>query len=153
MMQVRVWLQDMKFGFFAETGYDIRPISRTIQVGVNDTLIHQYRENRSAWVHGAGKYFTLASDATGIEYGFYAGLYGMLSFPTYRGISESPPARYSLIPSAGLFMKGKMAGIKAGAERYTFGTLNEGRWKMNITLYLRMPFKKSTYEFKEIGYE
>lgn len=153
MMQARVWWQEMKFGFFAETGYDIRPTTRTIQVGVNDTLIHQYRENRSAWVHGAGKYFNLARDATGIEYGFYAGLYGMLSFPTYRGISESPPARYSLVPSAGLFLRGKMAGIKAGTERYTFGTLNEGKWKMNITLYLRIAYKKSTYEIKEIGYE
>jgi ankyrin repeat protein len=153
MMQVRVWWQDRKFGFFAETGYDIRPTLRTIQVGVNDTLIHQYRESRSAWIHGAGKYFTLAKDAKGIEYGFYGGLYGMLSFATYRGISEAPPVKYSLVPSAGLFMQGKMAGLKAGTERYTFGTLQEGRWKVNITLYARIPYKQRPYEIKEVGYE
>ena len=153
MMQARVWWLDRKFGFFAETGYDIRPTSRTIQVGINDTLIHQYRENRSAWIHGAGKYFTLAKDGTGIEYGFYAGLYGMLSFATYRGISEPPPVKYKLVPSAGLFMRGKMAGLKAGTERYTFGTLQEGRWKVNITLYARIPYNQRPYELKEVGYE
>ena len=153
MMQARVWWQDLKFGFFAETGYDVRPILRTVQVDVNDTLIHQYRESRSAWTHGAGKYFTLVRDDAGLEYGFYAGLYGMLSFPAYKGIGDRPPVKYNLVPSGGLFLRGDMAGIKAGAERYTFGTLHEGRWKMNITLYIRINYKQSTYETKEIGYE
>jgi len=153
MMQARVWWQDQKYGFFAETGYDIRIINQTRQVEINDTLIHQYRESRSAWTSGLGKYFTLATDPMGTDYGFYTGLYGMLSFPKYRGIADRPPAEFNLIPSAGLYLKGKMAGMKAGLERYTFGTLYEGKWKMNITIYLRIPYNNSSYEYKEIRYE
>ncbi len=152
MMQVRMWLLDRKFGYFIETGVDFRPTLRTIQVEQNDTLIHQYREQRWIWTHGVGRYLTLIRDASGVEYGFYAGLYGMLSFPHYLGISERPGVEYNLVPSGGLFFRGKMAGLKAGAERYTFGTLLEGKWKANITLYLRIPVKQSTYEFKEISY-
>jgi ankyrin repeat protein len=152
MMQARIWWQDRKFGLFAETGYDIQPVIRTVQLEVNDTLIHQYRENRSAWMLGAGKYFPLARDGAGLEYGLYAGLYGMLSFPSYRGFSERPPAQYDLVPSAGFFLRGRMAGLKAGTERYYFGTLHEGKWKMNITLYVRINYKESVYEKKEIWY-
>ena len=152
MMQVRMWLQDLKFGYFIETGVDFRPIIRIVQVEQNDTLIHQYREQRWIWTHGAGRYFTLVSDGSGVEYGFYGALYGMLSFPHYLGISERPGVEYNLVPSAGLFFRGEMAGVKAGAERYRFGTLLEGRWKANITLFIRIPVKQSTYEFKEIAY-
>ncbi len=153
MMQGRIWWQDQKFGYFAESGYDVRTILRTRQVEINDTLIHQYRESRSAWTSGVGKYFTLLTDPTGIDYGFYTGLYGMLSFPRYRGIANRPPAEFNLIPSAGLFLKGSMAGMKAGIERYTFGTIYEGKWKMNITLFVRIPYNNTDYEFKEIRYE
>ncbi len=152
MMQFRIWLQDRKFGFFIETGYDVRPVTRTIQVELNDTLIHQYREKRSAWTHGIGKYFTLYRSAAGMEYGCYAALYGMLSVPKYRGIAEKSPAEYNLIPSAGLFLSSRFAGMKTGIERYTFGTLYEGSWKMNITLYIRIRHPGSTYETKEISY-
>ncbi len=110
MLQGRFWWQDRKFGFFAETGFDARVITQFTQVQINDTLIHQYRENRSAWTLGAGKYFTLVTDPSGIDYGFYAALYGMLSFPKYRGISERPPPSYNLMPSAGLFLKGPCGG-------------------------------------------
>ena len=153
MMQARIWWQDRKFGFFAESGYDIRIITRTRQVEINDTLIHQYRESRSAWTSGVGKYFTLASDPSGIEYGFYGGIYGMVSFPKYRGFAEGPPAEFNLIPSAGLFFRGQKAGMKAGLERYTFGTLDEGKWKMNISIYVRIPYNNSAYEYKEISYD
>jgi len=153
MMQGRIWWMDQKFGFFAETGFDIRPVIRTVQVEINDTLIHQYRETRSAWTHGAGKYFTLIRAPMGIEFGVYAGIYGMLSFPKRRGISENPGAEYNVLPSAGLFLRGKVAGIKAGTERYIFGIVNEGPWKTNITIFLRIPYNNSTYEYKEIGYE
>jgi ankyrin repeat protein len=152
MMQVRVWVQDRRFGFFAETGYDVRPTRRTVQVSVNDSLIHQYRERRSAWIHGIGKYFSLVSDGSGLRFGPYAGLYGMLSFPSYNGIGDRPPVEYNLIPAAGLFFTGKMAGIKTGIERYTFGTIDEGRWKMNITLYLLIQSRPTSYEPKEISY-
>ncbi|MEN8155344.1 MAG: ankyrin repeat domain-containing protein [Bacteroidota bacterium] len=152
MMQVRLWLMDRKFGYFIETGVDFRPAYRIVQVEQNDTLIHQYREQRFIWTHGVGRYFTLIMDNSGVEYGFYGALYGMLSFPSYRGISEHPGVNYSLVPSAGLFFRGEMAGMKVGAERYRFGTLLEGRWKANITLFLRIPVKQSSYEFKEISY-
>ncbi|MFO7669912.1 MAG: ankyrin repeat domain-containing protein [Bacteroidales bacterium] len=153
IMQGRVWWQDRKFGFFAETGIDTRLITQKIQVEINDTLIHQYRENRTAWTLGAGKYFTLVTDASGLEYGFYGAIYGMLSFPKYKGISERQPPSYNLMPSAGLFLRGRLAGMKAGAERYTFGTLNEGPWKINITLFIRILYKSNAYEYKEIRYE
>ncbi len=153
ILQGRVSLQDRKFGFFAETGYDVRLITQIVQVEINDTLIHQYRENRSAWTLGVGKYFTLATDPSGIEYGFYGAIYGMLSFPKYRGISERPPPSINLMPSAGFFMKGQKAGMKAGAERYTFGTLLERPWKINISIFFTIPFKSNAYEYKEIRYE
>jgi ankyrin repeat protein len=152
MMQVRLWWQDMKYGFFVETGYDFRPTLRTVQVDVTDTLVHQYRENRSAWAHGVGKFFTMARDKSSIEYGFYAGLHGLLSFASYRGIGDRPPPTYHLVPSAGVFMRGKIAGLKAGTERYTFGTIHESPWKINITLFVRMPYKNRNYEIKEITF-
>jgi ankyrin repeat protein len=152
MMQGRIWWQDRRYGFFIETGYDVRPFTWTIQVQENDTLVYQYRENRSAWIHGAGKYFTIGNDKTNFDYGFYAGIYGMLSFPKYSGIADRPPAEYNLIPSAGIFFRGELAGIKAGIERYGFGTLHEGNWKATIVLYARFHYKKSSYEYKEFGY-
>jgi hypothetical protein len=54
--------------------------------------------------------------------------------------------------SAGLYLKGDLAGIKAGAERYTFGTLYEGAWKINITLFIRINTRKFNYAGKEIIY-
>jgi hypothetical protein len=151
-MQNRVALVDRKFGFFAETGCDFRPIPRKVQVEQDEYLVHQYREQRIVWAHGAGKYFTLLKDESGMEYGFYAGLTGMLSFPRYRGISDHPPVSYDLVPSAGAFMKGNWAAIKVGTERYHFGTLHESAWKMNITLFVSFRTKHSYYDYKEIQY-
>ena len=153
ILQGRIWLQDRKFGYFAETGYDVRVILKKVQVDINDTLIHQYRENRSAWTLGAGKYFTLHTDQSGTDYGFYAALYGMLSFPKYRGISERPPASYNLMPSAGFFLRGSWAGMKVGVERYTFGTLLEDPWKFNLTLFISFRNKSNAFQYKEIRYE
>lgn len=152
-LQGRISLNDSRFGFFAETGYDARVITQIVQVQQNDTLIHQYRENRSAWTLGAGKYFNLTTDQSGITYGLYAALYGMLSFPTYRGIGGRPPPSYDLMPSFGLFMKGRLVGLKAGAERYTFGTLLEEPWKINITLFITFSRKSNAYSYKEISYD
>lgn len=153
MMQVRTALVDRKNGFFAETGIDFRPIYKKVQVEQDDLLIQQFREFRWTWTLGAGKYFTLIRDHTGFEYGAYAALYGMLSMPRYRGVENSPVANFSLAPAAGLFMQGDIAGIKAGAERYTFGTLYEKAWKVNITIYIRIITHKSKDIRKEIRYE
>lgn len=153
ILQGRITLRDRKFGFFAETGFDARVITQITQVQINDTLIHQYRENRYIWTLGLGKYFTLVTDPNGTDYGFYGALYGLLSFPTYRGISERPPPSYKLMPSFGFFMRSSWAGLKAGAERYTFGTLLEEPWKINITIFFSIPLKSKTYKYKEIGYE
>jgi hypothetical protein len=49
-------------------------------------------------------------------------------------------------------MRGKIAGLKAGTERYTFGTIHESPWKINITLFFRMPYKNRNYEIKEITF-
>ena len=152
MMQVRASLVDRKHGFFVETGFDFRPIYRKVQIEVDDNLIHQYREVRWVWTHGAGKYFTLFHDYSGFEYGAYGGIYGMLSFPGYRGITDFQKVHYSMALSAGLYMKGDIAGLKAGAERYTYGTLLEGAWKVNITLFIRIVKNPNEKIWKEINY-
>lgn len=152
MMQIRVSWVDSKFGFFAFTGFDFRPVYRKVQVAENSSLIYQYRESRWTWAHGAGKFFRFIQDNSGIDYGVYGELYGLLSFPKYRGFQENPPLRYNLVPAAGVYMSGKIAGIKAGAERYHFGTLHEGPWKMNITLFIRISYKTSDNVYKEIEY-
>ena len=152
MMQVRLSLVDRKFGFFAETGIDFRPIIRKVQLEIDDSLIHQYRESRWVWTLGGGKNFAFLHGQSGMEYGAYGGLYGMLSFPNYRGITDHQKTKLSLALSAGLYMKKNMAGIKAGAERYTYGTLLEGAWKINITLFLRIITQRNTNVQKEITY-
>jgi len=152
MMQTRISWVDRKFGFFIETGFDFRPYSQMVQVDVNDTLIHQYRENRTAWAHGGGKYFRIIKDKTGIEYGAYAEVYGLLSFPRHRGLQENPPVKYNLVPSAGFYMKGKLAGLKFGTERYSFGTIYEKRWKINITLFVRISYRSTENGYKDIQY-
>lgn len=151
MMQIRFSVVDRKFGFFAETGIDFRPVIRKVQIEIDDELIHQYRESRWAWTLGGGKNFPFLHDKSGMEYGAYGGLYGMLSFPSYNGISDHQKVKYSLALSAGLYMKKNLAGIKAGAERYTYGTLLEGAWKINITLFLSIK-QKNTNVRKEITY-
>lgn len=152
MMQVRVSWVDDKYGFFAETGIDFRPTIRKVQIRKEDYLIHQYRESRWVWTHGAGKNFKLARDKSNIEYGLYAGIYGMLSMPDYRGTSNNPKFHYSLALSGGVYLKGRYAGIKAGPERYTYGTLLEEPWKTNITLFVRIVYKKGTHVYKDIQY-
>jgi len=152
MMQVRASLVDRKFGFFIETGVDFRPIYRKVQVQVEDLLIHQYRELRWVWAHGVGKEFRFTRDNSGKEYGAYGGVYGMLSMPRWRGLSDHPAANYSLALAGGLYLKGNWAGIKAGAERYTFGTLLEEPWKINISLFLNIIHHKTKNVYKEIRY-
>ncbi len=152
MMQIRLSVVDRKFGYFAETGIDFRPLIRKVQLEIDDQLIHQYRESRWAWTLGGGKNFTFLHDKSGMEYGAYGGLYGMLSFPSYKGISEHQLTHFSLALSAGLYMKKNLAGMKAGAERYTYGTLLEGAWKINITIFLRIIKQKNNNVQKEITY-
>jgi len=152
MMQIRFSIVDRKFGFFVESGIDFRPLIRKVQLEIDDELIHQYRESRWAWTLGGGKNFPFLQDKSGMEYGAYGGLYGMLSFPSYKGISEHKKSKYSLALSAGLYMKKNLAGIKAGAERYTYGTLLEGAWKINITLFLSITKQRNTNVQKEITY-
>jgi ankyrin repeat protein len=142
LMQVRAGWMERKHGFFGETGFDFRPVYRKVQVEGGDQTLYQYREFRWTWAHGIG-----------IEYGVYGALYGMLSFGSYRGLDSTPPPHYSLAPSMGLYMQGRIAGMKAGAERYQFGTLYEKPWKINITLYVRIHYRKPEQLFKEIAYE
>jgi ankyrin repeat protein len=152
MMQVRFLLVDQKYGFFAESGVDFRPILKKVQLEIDENLVHQYRETRWAWTLGGGKNFKFLRDQGGLEYGTYGGVYGMLSIPDYRGVSDYQKVKFSLALSAGLYLKGDIAGIKAGVERYTFGTLLEGPWKINITLFLRIINKKDENLWKEITY-
>jgi ankyrin repeat protein len=152
LMQVRASWVDRKFGFFAETGFDFRPVYRKIQIEDSNSLIYQYREIRWIWAHGIGKYFRLLQDNSGMGYGAYAAVYGFLSFPRYRGIQENPSAQYNLVPSAGIYMGGKIAGIKAGVERYHFGTLHENPWKMNITIFISISYQSSEHVYKDIQY-
>jgi ankyrin repeat protein len=151
-MQARISWVDRKFGYFAETGFDIRPIPLKVQVAANDSTLFQYRENRPSWAHGLGRYIRVIRDNSGMEYGFYGSVSGLLSFPRYRGIDTRPAVRYTPIPSAGLYLRGRPAGMKAGVERYSFGTLHESPWKFNITIFLRIPYDQTAYEYKEIQY-
>ncbi|MGW8314855.1 MAG: ankyrin repeat domain-containing protein [Bacteroidales bacterium] len=153
MMQVRFTLMDRKYGFFAETGFDFRPVYRKVQVEGEDPYIYQYREFRGSWTHGAGKQFRLLNGPTGVEYGLYGALYGMLSFGSYKGLEKGSGAHYSLVPALGAYMQGRLAGLKAGTEYYRYGTLHEKPWKFNITLYLRIPFRNPVSIDKEIVYE
>jgi len=152
IMQVRVSWVDRKFGFFAETGFDFRPVYRKVQVAEDNSLIYQYREIRWIWAHGVGKYFRLLQDNKGMNYGAYGAVYGFLSFPRYKGIQENPPLEYNLVPSAGFYMSGKIAGIKAGVERYHFGTLYENPWKINITIFISISYQSSNHVYKDIQY-
>jgi hypothetical protein len=152
MMQVRFLVVDQKFGFFGETGVDFRPILKKVQVEIDDELIHQYRETRWVWTLGGGKNFSLIKDGSGLQYGAYGGVYSMLSMPDYRGVNDYQKVRFSLALSAGLYLRGDIAGIKAGAERYQYGTLLEGPWKINITLFVRIISKKNEKLWKEIRY-
>jgi ankyrin repeat protein len=152
MMQVRATWLDSKFGYFMETGFDFRPVYRKVQVTGEDHRIYQYRESRWIWALGAGKCFRFLRDNNGFEYGAYGGLYSMLSRPKYRGIKDHPSVHFTVLPTAGLYMKGKIVGIKAGVERYQFGTLHENPWKMNITLFFRISTQRATHEYKEIQY-
>lgn len=152
MMQVRFLVVDQKFGFFGETGVDFRPILKKVQVEIDDELIHQYRETRWVWTLGGGKNFSLIKDGSGLQYGAYGGVYSMLSMPDYRGVNDYRKVRFSLALSAGLYLRGDIAGIKAGAERYQYGTLLEGPWKINITLFVRIISKKNEKLWKEIRY-
>ena len=152
MLQVRVLVVDQKFGFFGETGVDFRPILQKVQLEIEDGLIHQYRETRWVWTLGGGKNFSFRRDRSGLEYGAYGGLYSMLSMPDYKGISDYQKVKFALAFSGGLYLRGDIAGIKAGAERYSYGTLLEGPWKINITLYLRIIRKKNANTWKEITY-
>ncbi|RLD27234.1 MAG: hypothetical protein DRI70_04720, partial [Bacteroidetes bacterium] len=151
-MQVRVALVDRKFGFFAETGFDFRIVYRKVQVVENNSLIYQYREYRWAWAHGVGRYFKLLKDGSNIDYGLYAGLNGLLSVANYRGTENGPPLQYDLVPNAGVYMSGRIAGLKVGAERYQFGTLYENPWKMNITLFVRISNQTTDNVYKNIQY-
>jgi hypothetical protein len=76
----------------------------------------------------------------------------MLSMPNYKGISDHQKVNFSLALSTGLYMKGDIAGIKAGVDRYTFGTLLEEPWKINITIFLRIKTRKNADVWKEITY-
>lgn len=153
MMQVRVTWLDSKFGLYVETGYDFRPVYRKVQLEGEDQVIYQYREYRWAWSHGAGKLFRLYRDPAGINYGLYAGLHGMLSSGSYRGLDTRAKIHYSLAPSAGFYMSGRFGGLKAGTERYMYGTMHEKPWKIHLTLFIRIPTRKSVNLNKEIVYE
>ncbi len=153
LMQARFSLTDRKFGYFAETGFDWRPFYRKVQLTGEDPFTYQYREFRWVWTHGAGKYFRLLRDHSGVEYGIYGALYGMLSSGDYRGWKKGPGAHYSLVPAAGAYMQGRWAGLKAGTERYRFGTLHERAWKINITMYVRLTVRNPPPVYKAIIYE
>lgn len=152
MMQVRgAWI-DRRYGFYAETGVDWRPILQTVQIRENDTLIYQYRESRTGWSHGIGKKFALRSENTAMEYGFYGSITGLLSFPVHKGLEERPPVQYNLIPAAGIYCRWRFAGMKMGMERYNFKSIYEKSWKFNIALYLRFSYDNFRRDYKEINY-
>ena len=112
MMQVRFLIVDQKFGFFGESGVDFRPLLKKVQVEIDDELIHQYRETRWVWTLGGGKNFSFFKDGSGLQYGAYGGVYSMLSMPGYRGVNDYQKVRFSLALSAGLYLRGDIAGCR-----------------------------------------
>ncbi len=152
LMQFRLAWVDSKHGYFIESGFDFRPTPRTVQVEISEDLIHQYREHRRGWTLGLGKNFLLYADQQGLSYGTFLALNGFLSFPRYRGIADGPGPNYTIMPEAGIYLRGNLAGLKASLSPYQFGTLHEPWLKWNLGLIFRIPYKQARYEEKEIFY-
>jgi len=152
LMSFRGALTDSKYGFYAETGIDYRPVLLKIRTEVNDTLF-QFRERRIGWSHGVGKYFKLHETKNGRTISAYTSVTGLLSFPKYAGSAKDPGAVYSLIPSAGIALKGQYLGIRAGADWYNFrNTLDKGL-KFNLSVFFRIAYPEVHYDRKEITWE
>ncbi len=153
LMQFRVGIEDIKNGYYFETGFDSRPFQLRVQTYVNDTLF-QFREKRSGWSHTAGKYFEFfESSSTGLKLSAYGALTGFLSFSDYQGTSNDPAIDYRLIPSVGMAVKGNYVGFKAGADWYRYPNLLDRGLKWNISLIFRVKYPKMQYDRKEINWE
>ncbi len=152
LMQFRAALVDSKYGYFAETGMDYRPVMKKIQTEQRDTVF-QYRERRLGWSHGIGKFFTLYESPSHLKLCLYGSLTGYLSFPRYSGTGNEPAAEYDLIPSAGACVMWNYVGIKTGAEYYSFGTIGEQAMKFNISVFFRIAKPGMHYDRKEIYWE
>lgn len=152
LMSFRGSLTDTRHGYFIETGIDYRPILLKIQTEVNDTLF-QFRERRIGWSHGVGKYFKLHETANGSVFSAFVAANGYLSFPTYAGSAKDPGAVYDIIPSAGLSVKGRYLGVRAGAEYYNFDNKLDKGLKFNLSVFFRISYPEVHYDRKEINWE
>lgn len=151
MVQIRLALLDHKRNYFFESGIDFSPFYTKVEERESELLSYQYREIRFAWAHGVGKYFRVISVKTA-DFGFYAGLYGMLSIPARRGFEGLQKPHYSLAPAGGVYVDGEYLGLKMGAEAYRFGTELENTIKMNVCLYLKINKADKYDPRKEISY-
>ncbi|MCA1746324.1 MAG: ankyrin repeat domain-containing protein, partial [Bacteroidales bacterium] len=152
LMQFRVGLVDRKYGYYFETGIDFRPFQLRVQTYIQDTL-YQFREKRAGWSHTAGKYFQILESKGGVRLSAYAALTGYLSFPNYQGTSNDPSVNYSIIPAAGVALRGNYAGVKAGAEWYRFDNLLDKGLKFNLSLFFRLSYPRMQYDRKEINWD
>lgn len=152
LMAFRGSLTDTKHGYFIETGIDYRPILLKVQIQANDSLF-QFREKRIGWSHGVGKYFRLHETANGSEFSAYVAANGYLSYPKYAGSAKDPGAVYNIIPSAGLSVRGRYLGIRAGAEYYNFENKLDKGLKFNLSVFFRIAYPEVHYDRKEINWE
>jgi ankyrin repeat protein len=152
LMQFRAGLVDRKYGYYFETGIEYRPFQLRVQTYIQDTL-YQFREKRVGWSHTAGKYFQILESKGGVRLSAYTALTGYLSFPNYQGTSNDPGIKYTIIPAAGLALRGNYAGVKAGAEWYSFDNLLDKALKFNVSLFLRLSYPRMQYDRKEITWD
>ncbi len=152
LMQLRIGLVDRKYGYYFETGIDYRPFQLRVQNYIRDTL-YQFREQRLGWSHTAGKYFQIVESTGGVRLSAYAALTGYLSFPDYQGTSIDPDINYTIIPAAGVTLRGNYVGLKAGAEWYSFDNLLDKGLKFNLSLFFRLSYPRMQYDRKEIIWE
>ncbi|MDA3821306.1 MAG: ankyrin repeat domain-containing protein, partial [Bacteroidales bacterium] len=148
LLQFRGGLADTKHGYYFETGIDFRPYLSKIQIPIDDTIF-QFRERRIGWTHGIGKYQKLYESPSGVSVSLYGSLNGFLSFPQYMGVSAKEGISYKLVPSAGLAVYGKYAGLKAGADWYNFKNELDKGLKINISVFLRISYPEMHYDRKE----
>lgn len=143
---------DTKKGYFFGTGIDYRPFLLKIQTTSSDSIF-QFRERRIGWSQSIGKYFNLYESASGMQLSLYTELNGFLSFPRYPGTTKDPGTTYKIIPSAGVAIRGKYLGMRAGADWYHFESALDKPLKFNLTVFFRIEYPEVNYDRKEINWE
>lgn len=152
MLQSRIQLHERNHKLYFETGFDFRASYLAIEVPAGEDRYVQYRELRSAWMHGVGRELPMVHDGD-TEYGLYGALGGLLSWAKRKGFPDDRNLHYSLLPQLGGYMQGWLGGLRVGAEYYHFGTELEKGWKLNIGVFINLDLASVPDPWKEIEYQ